>query len=115
MATVFGYDVKTVSARRTSNAVLFTANYENYSVQGAFQEKTGYYNVSVYGSDNAESRCFTVVGDDFRVEMDDMLNILNGGKMRKSYEQLAAPVFIMNTVLRAVESGKEEKVPEYKI
>lgn len=115
MTTVFGYDVKTVSARRTSNAVLFTANYDSYSVQGAFQEKTGYYNVSVYGADNAESRCFTVVQDDFRVEMDDMLNILNGGKMRKSYEQLAAPVFIMNTVLRAVESGKEEKIPEYKI
>lgn len=115
MTTVFGYDVKTISAKRTDDAVLFTANYGNYSVQGAFQEKTGYYTISAYGADSAESRCFTVCQDDFRAEMNDMLNILKGGKMTKSYEQLAIPVFIMNTVLRAVESGAEEKMPEYKI
>lgn len=31
--------------------------------------------------------------------------------MNKSYEQFIQPVFIINTILRALESGRKEKVP----
>ena len=44
--------------------------------------------------------------------MNDMLALLNGEAMKKSYEEFILPVFVMNATLRALESGKTEALNE---
>ncbi|MBQ1260009.1 MAG: Gfo/Idh/MocA family oxidoreductase [Clostridia bacterium] len=113
MTTVFGEDVKGVTAEKHDGYLTFTAHYDNFNVMGTYLEKISYYTVSLYGSKSAMSRVLTFTPDSFRHEMNDMLDLLSGKPMKKTYESFVVPVFVMNAVLRSLESGKREEV--YKI
>ena len=47
--------------------------------------------------------------------MNDMLDLLNGKEMKQSYENFITPVFIINAIMRSMESGKWEDINEIKI
>lgn len=115
MMTIFGEQVIEIFADRQQDTLSFTARYAHYNVTGTYVEKSGYYSVSVYGTKSARSELLTFTPDSFRHEMNDMLDLLRGGEMKKSYENFITPVFLMNTILRSLESGKWEPVPEIKI
>ena len=115
MTTVFGADVRAISATKRDDSLLFTAHYADFDVTGTYLEKSGYYHVSLYGEKGADSKTLNFTPDAFRHEMDDMYALLCGKPMQKSYESFITPVFLMNTVLRAVESGRPEPVPEIRI
>lgn len=110
MMTVFGADVKAVSAHQYEDSLTFVAHYEKFNVVGTYLSKTSYYTVSLYGSKGARSENLTFTPDSFRHEMNDMLDLLCGKEMKKSYSEFIQPVFVMNAVLRSIESGKREEV-----
>ena len=115
MTTIFGEEVLEILADGRQGAPTFIARYGQYNVTGTYVEKTGYYSASVYGSKSARSELLSFTHDSFRHEMNDMLDLLRGGNMKKSYESFITPVFLMNTILRSLESGRWEPVPEIRI
>lgn len=115
MTAVFGPDVRRVRAEKMAGAMTVTAMYDQYCVQGTYVASVGYFGVSVYGNKSTRSEVLTFGTQSFCHEMDDMLHLLRGGEMRKSYEDFVHPVFIMNSILRASESGEWETIPAVKI
>lgn len=115
MMTIFGANIKRILAHKKENTVTFTADYGDYSVLATYIEKNHYYTVSVYGSKTSISKNLTFTSDSFRHEMDDMLDLLRGNEMKKSYEEFISPVFVINTIIRSMNSGVWENVPEIKL
>ena len=60
---------------------------------------------------------FTVGADNpcFKKEFDEFYNLLSGGEQISSWNDLAAPVFVLNALDRAMKSGEEETVGEVNI
>lgn len=115
MLTVFGTDIRKVSAQKTSGALLLTAEYDNYSIQGAYITSGGYYSATVYGTKGIHTEEITFDGKSFCSEMDEMLHLLEGGDMQKSYESFILPVFVMNAIERSAENGSCVAIPEIRI
>ena len=108
MTAIFGTDIKEVLADKRENSVTFTARYETFNVLGTFVEHSNYYSASVYGSKGCRTEKLVVTPLSFCHEMDDMLSLLTGNEMKKTYEEFIFPVYIMNALARSLESGKWE-------
>lgn len=101
MTTIFGEGVQDVLAARREGALTFTARYENFSVQATYLEGVGYYSASVYGAKAVQNEILKFTPESFTHEMNDMLDLLHGEPMKKSYESFIYPVFVMNALMRA--------------
>ena len=55
-----------------------------------------------------ESNCF-------KIEFKNFYDLLEGGEMDMSYTDFIAPVFVMNALVRSLESGKVEEVRRYSV
>ena len=106
MTTIFGEGVQDVLAARREGALTFTARYENFSVQATYLEGVGYYSASVYGAKAVQNEILKFTPESFTHEMNDMLDLLHGEPMKKSYESFIYPVFVMNALMRA-QDGRE--------
>jgi predicted dehydrogenase len=109
MTTIFGEGVERVLVDAREDAMTFTARYADYSVQATYLEKISYYSASVYGGKAVRNEILRFTPESFRHEMNDMLALLRGEPMKKSYESFIYPVFIMNALMRA-KDGAWEKV-----
>ena len=112
MTTVFGEDVIEVLANRSESSVTLLARYASFNVTATYLEHVNHYSLSIYGKDAIRTEELTFSTDSFRHEMDDMMDLLNGKPMKKSYESFIKPVFIINAILRSIESGSWEKIQE---
>lgn len=116
MTTIFGEGVEAVLAERGENTLTFFARYvTGYSVSGTYVEKGSYYAATVYGSQGTRAEQLTFTPESFQHEMDDMLHLLRGGNMQKSYESFITPVFLMNAILRSAEKKGWETVSKIEI
>jgi predicted dehydrogenase len=109
MTTIFGEGIERVLVDAREDAMTFTARYADYSVQATYLEKISYYSASVYGGKAVRNEILCFTPESFRHEMNDMLALLRGEPMKKSYESFIYPVFIMNALMRA-KDGAWEKV-----
>jgi predicted dehydrogenase len=114
MTTIFGVEVRRVFACRGAGELTFVAEYDGYSVTGKYIEGGKYYSASVYGSESMMCEELTGYGESFKNEMNDMLSLLRGNGMKKSRTDFVKPVYIMNAILRSLDSGKWETVGGYK-
>jgi len=110
MLTIYGEGVVAVRATKTDGCVTLDAYYDNYTVVGTYLEKISYYATTVYGSECVRHEQLVFTPKSFRHEMNDMYDLLLGKDMKKSYESFIKPVYIMNAILRSIDSGKVEKV-----
>ena len=110
MTTIFGENVEDVLTDNRADAMTFTARYPRFSVQATYLEKTGYSSAAVYGGKAVRNEILKFTPDSFRHEMDDMLDLLHGEPMKKSYESFIYPVFVMNALMRAQASGQREPI-----
>ncbi|MBQ7821491.1 MAG: Gfo/Idh/MocA family oxidoreductase [Clostridia bacterium] len=111
---IFGRYPSSVKAYKAADQTTVIFRYGNYDVTGVFVEH-GYscYYASrfsenrITGSqiDLANSPCFYKEFKEFH-------ELLNGGEPKTTYKDFIAPVFVMNAILRSLESGSEEKVNE---
>ena len=115
MTKIFGEGAKEVSAEKLNGSITATVRFEGFNVLATYVEKTGYYSATVCGSKSVSAKVLNFTNDAFSHEMDDMQALLDGGEMEKSYESFVYPVFVMNAIVRALESGKAEKLNEIKI
>ena len=110
MTRIFGEGIQAIRADQNGETVTFTARYDGYSVLATYIEDSGYYSVSVYGARGARTEQLSISLPSFRHEMNDFLALLEGADMPKSYESFAYPVFVMNAILRSLDSGTWEAV-----
>jgi predicted dehydrogenase len=108
---LFGYFPKSVQAFKCENKITVMIRYKDYDITGIYLFNCGVwlYSQSVVfekgcigGMDpltNAASR-----------EFHSFYDILRGEKPHHSYEELFAPVFIMNAIERSLNGGREEVV-----
>ena len=110
MTAVFGENIRRVFAEKNGETLTFMAQYPEFTVTGTYAEGLKYYNVSVFGADSARNENLKLTPDSFRHEMDSMLSLLEGKPMEKTYESFLYPVYVMNAILRSLDSGTWETV-----
>lgn len=115
MLKIFGEGIRNISAEKQENTITLNVRYDDFNVIGMYVDKTGYYRAVVCGTSTADAKKIIFTDDAMIKEMDEMLDLLRGGKMEKSYESFIYPVFLLNAILRAIESGKPEEPNEIKI
>lgn len=109
MLKIFGEEVREVLADHRGETFPFMAHYDNFNVMSTYMDHGKYYVASVYGALASQTEQLKLVSpDSFLHEMNDMLDLLQGKDMKKSYESFIRPVFVMNAILRSLESGKWE-------
>ena len=90
--------------------------YENYDVMGQFSQKSWQYFVSRFAETKTNACDVTSRGAVwFPIELDLFASLLAGGEQQVSYEDFIAPVFVIDAIIRAIESGEEEAVRGYEI
>lgn len=117
VSEIFGKHPVSVKANRNGDITSVKFNYEGYSVDGMFVEHNYVYyacrfaDKSVNGM-NLES---TPEHNWFKSEFDEFYALLCGEDSPVSYADFISSVFVMNAIVRSLESGKEEKLNTYEV
>ena len=102
----------------TKNGIKTTVifRYEDYDVTGLFVENNYVYHITRHAekSVRAEKIAAGPGNDWIYAEFKDYYDILCGKETSVSPEDFVRPVFVMNAIMRAIESGREEPVNEIK-
>ena len=106
---VFGYQPKSVRACRIGGQVSCTIRYDGFDVSAVYLNNSNVYYAAVNFPKEVFAPVASAAGAVNR-EFKEFYDLLIGGEMQQSYEELFAPVFIMNAIERAMESGQEEPV-----
>lgn len=108
---IFGYAPKTVLAVENEVGVSMIFRFENFDVNGLYVDKNGVYYASWQGEKEVKSGNYLT---DFayctQKEFEEYYRLLNGGEQAISYQDFFKPVFVLNAIERAINSGKEEKI-----
>ena len=114
----FGRNIRSVYAKKSGKTLQVLFHYEDYTVSGTFADEcyNSYY-VARLTENAVKGKEFTVDGKNpcFKAEWDEFYNILSGSNQVASYQDFISPVYVMNAIARAMESGKEETVKEYEV
>lgn len=110
MQSVFGMDVKAVSARRTGSCISADFEYENFTVSGLYTDGAYSYFAAVDFADGTVCRDVTVDNKIFAAEFEEFYRLLNGGTVKQSLSDFISPVYVLDAFIRAVDSGKRELV-----
>ncbi len=106
---VFGYSPESVQVIKTETVLTCVIRYQDFDVTVQYPDKADlYYAVAMLekkmvGGPIGLAGCY-------EKEFAEFYNVLKGGDMKMSYDELIAPVFLLNAINRSMESGKEEKV-----
>ena len=117
VSEIFGKYPVSVKANRNGDITSVKFNYGTYSVDGMFVEHNYVYyacrlaDKSVKGM-NLES---TDEHNWFKSEFDEFYALLCGEDSPVSYADFISSVFVMNAIVRSLESGKEEKLNTYEV
>lgn len=106
---VFGYQPNSVRACRSGDQITCVIRYDDFDVCGLYVNKSYSYYASVAFEKAVEGKTLTL-GNITAREFHDFYDLLRGKPQTQSYEDLFAPVFIMNAIDAAVRSGVEEPV-----
>lgn len=106
---IFGYYPKAVRACRSGDNITCVFRYDDFDVTGLFVNQSYRYYASVHFSKEMEASMMTL-GNVTAMEFHDFYDLLQGKPQSQSYEDMFAPVFIMNAIERSVHSGLEEAV-----
>ena len=114
MCELVGYFPESVRAYSKPGVYDFAVRYTGYDVWASFIE--GNY---IYAADVSLEKKFAAgeykLDGCYESEFKAFHALLDGGASEKSPEDFIAPVFIMNAMKRALDSGNEEIVNEVRI
>lgn len=113
---IFGRYPKAVRALRKGDMTSVLFRYEDYDVNGLFCEHSWQYFVSRFAE--KRSSAIDVVSRGavwFPVELELFKSLLEGEEQPTSYDDFIAPIFVIDAIMRALESGREEAVAEFSV
>ena len=103
MLSVFGNDVKSVSALKSPKGVSAVYRYDNFDVTALYGAEYNYACV-LYGKQMVYREID--LSDGTRREMNEFSELLHTGKARQTFEELTRPVFVIDATNKAFDSGK---------
>lgn len=105
---IFGYHPKSVMAIKNNKGVSALINYDNFCVTNNFCDGCGIaYSSSVFGRPEIMEYQKMDLAPAYQRECDVFVEMIRNGKMVHTYEELIAPVFYMNAVKEAYETGEK--------
>lgn len=106
---IFGYNPKAVRACRSGDQITCVIRYDDFDVTGLFVNQSYKYYAAVQFEKEAEGGMIPLDNVTAK-EFHDFYDLLQGKPMSQCYEDIFAPVFIMNAIDRAIQSGMEEPI-----
>lgn len=106
---VFGYQPRSVRACQTGEQVSCTIRYDGFDVSAVYLNNCHVYYAAVNFPKEVAAPETNTAGA-ASAEFKEYYDLLVGGKMEQSYEDFFGSVFVVNAIIRALESGKEEPV-----
>ena len=112
---IFGRYPERVATYGNGGNVTVVFRYAAYDVTGLYAAGTdGYY--AVRASEKGTDGGALDIGDDcFRADYEAYRGILYGGGQPVPYDDLIAPVFVMNAIVRALQTGSEQPVRRFTV
>ena len=107
MTEVFGHDVKSILGVSRDDAATFIARYADYDVTGHFG--TYGYSATIYAKSEVHHLNLSLANA-YVTEFRRFEHMVRTGGMPESYEELINPVFILNAIKEALDTGKEVEV-----
>lgn len=109
MTEIFGCAPKTVRAARKNDTYNCLVRYPEYDVNINFVEGNHLYYAGISCEQNFIGDTYSL-DNCFEREFMTFYDLLSGKPQRQSYEEFFAPIYVMNTIARALESGEEEAI-----
>lgn len=110
---IFGRYPMSVTARKNGSQIHVLFHYTDYDCVGLFCDRNYIYYASRMSERGTSSFDISATNEWFEREFCEFYKLLSGGEQTATYKDIAAPVFIMNAIDRALKSGRKENV-EYK-
>lgn len=113
----FGTYPNYVKADVNGDTISVLFSYNNYNVSAMFVDGNYVYYASRHSEEGYTGESFPIDGSSkcFYVEFDEFYELLQGANQKVSYEDFISPVFVLNAIKRAINSGEEEIVKDYKL
>lgn len=112
----FGRYPRSVQAFRTGLQTTVVFRYADFDAVGLFSEKSWQYYVSRFAEKGSEAINVTTRGETwFPLELTAFCELMNGKPMEMSYDDFIAPVFVIEAIIRSMESGAEELVRAFTV
>lgn len=110
---IFGHRPESVQVTKDKNdvrTVIF--HYPDYNVVGVYTEGSSEYYAVRFGVNGSQGGQVTgeQLMDCFYTEFQKFYELLMGGEMTETYQDLFAPVFVMNAIEKAEHTGQIERV-----
>ncbi len=112
---IFGRFPISVEAKKKGKQINVLFRYEDYDCTGLFCDGSYLYYAARMAEKSAKSFDIPTTTDWYYREFKEFHGILNGGGQKCTYEEFISPVFIMNAIMRSLESGKEETIRTYTV
>ena len=112
---IFGRFPKSLEAKQNGKAINVLFHYDNYDCVGLFCDGSYLYYAARMAEKASKSFEIPTTSDWYYREFKEFTEILNGADQTCTHEEFISPVFIMNAIMRSLESGKEEALPEIKV
>ena len=106
---IFGYYPNAVRAVQNGTQITMVVRYDDYDVTGMYSGISGVYSANVSFKESLEGGVVVEFGET-KKEFGEYYALLKGEPQKQSTADLFAPVFILNAIDRALQSGQEETV-----
>lgn len=107
---IFGRNPLSVTARENGEQIHVLFHYEGYDCVGLFANHRYLYFAARMAQKKTKSYEIPSTNEWFYRELSEFHALLQGGEQHVTYSDFIAPVFIMNAIERALQSGKEEPI-----
>ncbi len=109
MMEIFGTDPKSVRAVKKGDICNCLVRYQDFDVNISYVEDNHLYYAGISCEKSFEGAVYGLEGT-FDKEFLEFYRLLCGGAGKQCYEDFFAPVFVINAINRALESGEEESI-----
>lgn len=109
MMEIFGNYPDTVRAVKKGSVYNCLVRYKEYDVNLSFVEDNHKYYAGISCTDAYVGNTYTI-DDCFEREFMEYYKLLTTRQQKQSYEDFFAPVYVINAIARAIESGHEVKI-----
>jgi predicted dehydrogenase len=117
LGEAYGWYPKSVYTERRGAVTTTLFHYPDYTIIGLHTEGFYKYTISRHSEKAMRNEEFPIGGNSpcFLAEWQEFYSILSGNAPHYTEEEIIAPVFILNAMVRSMESGKEEPVNGFTI
>ena len=117
VSEIFGKYPISVEASKRENVTHVKFNYKNFSVYGMFVDHNYVYYACRFSDKSVNGMNLECTDEHnwFKSEFDEFYALLNGADSPVGYHDFISSVFVMNAIVRSLESGREEKVNTYEV